>query len=55
MQQSEPASSPVGHRLMGYMDYQGVGSRPQFPAERKWALGLQVRFYLVLRNYRSRT
>ncbi|GMN42187.1 hypothetical protein TIFTF001_011393 [Ficus carica] len=43
MQQSEPASSPVGHRLLGYMDYQGMGLRPQFPAERKWALGLQSR------------
>lgn len=41
----------VGQRFPGYGDYQGVGLRSQFPAERKWALGLQVRFwwsYLVL-------
>lgn len=47
MHQSEPASSPVGHRLPGYMEYQGVGSSPfrqQFPVERKWALGLQVEY-----------
>ncbi|KAM6550057.1 hypothetical protein CsatB_021733 [Cannabis sativa] len=43
MHQGEPASSPVGHRLTGYMDYQGAGLRPQFPVERKWALGLQSR------------
>ncbi|KAM5581327.1 SNF1-related protein kinase catalytic subunit alpha KIN10 [Rosa sericea] len=46
MHQSEPASSPVGHRLPGYMEYQGMGSSPfrqQFPVERKWALGLQSR------------
>lgn len=47
MHPSEPASSPVGHRLQGYMDYQGTALRPQFPIERKWALGLQVKFYLV--------
>ncbi|XP_024016886.1 SNF1-related protein kinase catalytic subunit alpha KIN10 [Morus notabilis] len=43
MHPSEPASSPVGHRLQGYMDYQGTALRPQFPVERKWALGLQSR------------
>ncbi|XP_048433926.1 SNF1-related protein kinase catalytic subunit alpha KIN10-like isoform X2 [Pyrus x bretschneideri] len=41
--QSETAASPVGHRLPGYMEYQGMGFRPQFPVERKWALGLQSR------------
>lgn len=44
MHQSEAAASPVGHRLPGYMEYQGMGFRPQFPVERKWALGLQVKF-----------
>ncbi|KAM1187567.1 hypothetical protein ACFX2J_023476 [Malus domestica] len=43
MQQSETAASPVGHRLPGYMEYQGMGFKPQFPVERKWALGLQSR------------
>ncbi|KAH0973223.1 hypothetical protein GBA52_025379 [Prunus armeniaca] len=43
MHQSEAAASPVGHRLPGYMEYQGMGFRPQFPVERKWALGLQSR------------
>lgn len=33
----------VGQRFPGYGDYQGMGLRTQFPAERKWALGLQVR------------
>jgi 5'-AMP-activated protein kinase catalytic alpha subunit len=42
MHQNEPAS-PVAHRPLGYMDYQGMGFRPQFPVERKWALGLQSR------------
>ncbi|KAM1187568.1 hypothetical protein ACFX2J_023476 [Malus domestica] len=41
--QSETAASPVGHRLPGYMEYQGMGFKPQFPVERKWALGLQSR------------
>ncbi|XP_057979270.1 SNF1-related protein kinase catalytic subunit alpha KIN10 [Malania oleifera] len=41
MHQSE--ASAVGHRLPGYMEYQGIGFRPQFPIERKWALGLQSR------------
>lgn len=44
MQQSEPAASPVGHRLSGYADYQGMGLRQQLPVEKKWALGLQVKF-----------
>ncbi|WVZ06019.1 hypothetical protein V8G54_019365 [Vigna mungo] len=43
MHSSEVASSVVGQRFPGYMDYPGVGSRPQFPVERKWALGLQSR------------
>jgi len=43
MHSNEVASSVVGQRFPGYMDYPGVGSRPQFPVERKWALGLQVR------------
>ena len=37
-------AGPVGQRFPGYVDYQGIGLRTQFPAERKWALGLQVRF-----------
>ncbi|KAF5748973.1 SNF1-related protein kinase catalytic subunit alpha KIN10-like isoform X1 [Tripterygium wilfordii] len=40
---NETPASPGGHRLPGYMDYQGLSLRPQFPAERKWALGLQSR------------
>ena len=48
MHQNEPINSPVGHRLPGYMDYQGIGARPQYPVERKWALGLQVKLSLVL-------
>lgn len=40
----EAAASPIGQRIPGYMDYQGIGYRPQFPVERKWALGLQVKF-----------
>ncbi|KAF1859962.1 hypothetical protein Lal_00028146 [Lupinus albus] len=40
---SEVASPVVGNRFPGYIDYQGVGMRPQFPVERKWALGLQSR------------
>ncbi|PNY11881.1 SNF1-related protein kinase catalytic subunit alpha KIN10 [Trifolium pratense] len=40
---SEVASPVGGHRFSGYMDYQGVGMRQQFPVERKWALGLQSR------------
>ncbi|XP_028759762.1 SNF1-related protein kinase catalytic subunit alpha KIN10 isoform X2 [Neltuma alba] len=37
------AASVVGHRLPGFMDYPGAALRPQFPVERKWALGLQSR------------
>lgn len=37
------AASAVAHRLPGYVEFQGMGSRPQFPVERKWALGLQSR------------
>ncbi|CAL9071283.1 unnamed protein product [Musa textilis] len=33
----------IAHRLSVYMDQQGVGLRPHFPPERKWALGLQSR------------
>ncbi|KAF1877448.1 hypothetical protein Lal_00040163 [Lupinus albus] len=40
---SEVASPVIGNRFPGYIDYQGVGMRPQFPVERKWALGLQSR------------
>ncbi|KAF9623328.1 hypothetical protein IFM89_000817 [Coptis chinensis] len=38
---SEAAASPVGHRILGYMDHQENGLRPQLPVERKWSLGLQ--------------
>ncbi|GAB2279746.1 SNF1- protein kinase catalytic subunit alpha kin10 [Dionaea muscipula] len=38
-----PSPSPGGHRRYAYNDYQGVGLIQQFPAERKWALGLQSR------------
>ncbi|GLT56303.1 hypothetical protein SLA2020_293520 [Shorea laevis] len=41
---SEPVSPAVGHRMTGYMDYQGLrqlGLRVQSPVEKKWALGLQ--------------
>ncbi|KAF9602408.1 hypothetical protein IFM89_027537 [Coptis chinensis] len=40
---SEAAASPVGHRILGYMDHQENGLRPQLPVERKWSLGLQSR------------
>ncbi|PON31433.1 Serine/threonine protein kinase [Parasponia andersonii] len=41
MHQSEPVASPVGHCPPGYIDYQRIGGlKPQFPAQRKWALGL---------------
>ncbi|KAK9107451.1 hypothetical protein Syun_023462 [Stephania yunnanensis] len=43
MHPGEPSSPVVGHRLPGYMDSQGIGLRPQFSADRKWALGLQSR------------
>ncbi|XP_078448002.1 SNF1-related protein kinase catalytic subunit alpha KIN10-like [Wolffia australiana] len=37
-----PSSPAVNHRLP-YIDYQGMGLRPHYPMERKWALGLQSR------------
>nr|QSH71639.1 SNF1-related protein kinase [Hedychium coronarium] len=37
------SSIPAPHRLPGYMEQQVIGSRENFPAERKWALGLQSR------------
>ncbi|KAF5188332.1 Snf1-related protein kinase catalytic subunit alpha kin10, partial [Thalictrum thalictroides] len=43
MHPSEAPPSPGGHRLIGYVDHQGTGLRSQFPAEKKWALGLQSR------------
>ena len=42
MHPSEVTSSVVGPCVSSYMDNPGVGLRPQFPVERKWALGLQV-------------
>ncbi|KAF9596296.1 hypothetical protein IFM89_008822 [Coptis chinensis] len=45
MHPSEPAASTMGHRFVGYMDYQGINLRPHFPIERKWALGLQDWFH----------
>ncbi|KAE9466625.1 hypothetical protein C3L33_01493, partial [Rhododendron williamsianum] len=45
MSPNDSAASTVGPRSPGYMEYQGMGSRPQFPAEKKWALGLQVKFF----------
>lgn len=38
----EVVSPAGGHHFLGY---QGVGMRQQFPAERKWALGLQVQCF----------
>ncbi|KAA8547955.1 hypothetical protein F0562_004384 [Nyssa sinensis] len=43
MNSIDVSASAVGQRLPGYMDHQGMGSRPQFPVERKWTLGLQSR------------
>uniref|UniRef100_A0A2P2JJP5 non-specific serine/threonine protein kinase n=3 Tax=Rhizophora mucronata TaxID=61149 RepID=A0A2P2JJP5_RHIMU len=43
MHQNEPFSSPVGHRLEGFMDYQGMNLKSQYPLDRRWALGLQSR------------
>ncbi|KAL6994185.1 SNF1-related protein kinase catalytic subunit alpha kin10 [Sarracenia purpurea var. burkii] len=40
---NDSAASAVGQRSPAYMDHQGMGSKPQFPAEKKWALGLQSR------------
>ncbi|GFY82963.1 SNF1 kinase homolog 10 [Actinidia rufa] len=38
---NDSAASAVRPRSPGYMDYQGMGSKPQLPVEKKWALGLQ--------------
>ncbi|KAF8408145.1 hypothetical protein HHK36_007287 [Tetracentron sinense] len=43
MRSGEAAVLADGHCLSGYIDHQGIGLRPQFPVERKWALGLQSR------------
>ncbi|KAL9391817.1 hypothetical protein Peur_015737 [Populus x canadensis] len=43
MHQNESSSPAGGHRLPGFMDYQGMGLKSQFLVERKWALGLQSR------------
>ncbi|XP_011010304.1 PREDICTED: SNF1-related protein kinase catalytic subunit alpha KIN10-like isoform X1 [Populus euphratica] len=43
MHQNESSSPAAGHRLPGFMDYQGMGLKSQFLVERKWALGLQSR------------
>lgn len=48
MHPGDPTNPAVGHRLPGYMDYQGMGLRSQFPVERKWALGLQVGFSVLI-------
>ncbi|XP_072968042.1 serine/threonine protein kinase OSK1-like [Typha angustifolia] len=39
----ETPTSTIAHHLPGYMDPQGLGLKPHFPVERKWALGLQSR------------
>ncbi|KAG4969726.1 hypothetical protein JHK85_036147 [Glycine max] len=54
MHSGEVASPVVGHHSTGYMDYQGVGMRQQFPVERKWALGLQVQSTCSLVKLTSR-
>ncbi|XP_020108547.1 SNF1-related protein kinase catalytic subunit alpha KIN10-like isoform X2 [Ananas comosus] len=38
----EIPTAGVAHRLPAYTDPHGIGLRPHFPAERKWALGLQL-------------
>ncbi|GAB2282481.1 SNF1- protein kinase catalytic subunit alpha kin10 [Dionaea muscipula] len=43
LNEAAASPSPVGHRCYGYNDYQGIGMRQQFSAEKKWALGLQSR------------
>ncbi|KAJ6819104.1 SNF1-related protein kinase catalytic subunit alpha KIN10-like [Iris pallida] len=43
MSACDTPTSAIAHRLPNYMDHQGSGTRPHFPAERKWALGLQSR------------
>ncbi|XP_047314748.1 SNF1-related protein kinase catalytic subunit alpha KIN10-like [Impatiens glandulifera] len=40
---NDSPASPIGQRTQGFMDYQAMSSRAQFPVERKWALGLQSR------------
>jgi len=47
MHPDEVTSAAAGHRYHGYVEYQGIGLRQQFPAEKKWALGLQVLFFLA--------
>lgn len=49
MNPSETVASPVAPRSPGAIDYQQFGGR-QFPADRKWALGLQVSWHAFLRN-----
>ncbi|KAG9444974.1 hypothetical protein H6P81_016314 [Aristolochia fimbriata] len=39
----DAAAPAIGHRVSPYMDHPSMGIRPQFPVERKWALGLQSR------------
>ncbi|KAG1359486.1 Serine/threonine protein kinase OSK1 [Cocos nucifera] len=43
MTSCETPTSAIAHCLPGYMDPQGIGSRPHYAVERKWALGLQSR------------
>ncbi|ONK79804.1 uncharacterized protein A4U43_C01F10240 [Asparagus officinalis] len=43
MNSGDAPTSAIAHRLPGYMDHQNMGTRPPFPGERKWALGLQSR------------
>ncbi|KAL1824484.1 hypothetical protein ACET3Z_011262 [Daucus carota] len=40
---NEPVSPVTAQRSPRHIDYQGTASRPQFPVDRKWALGLQSR------------
>ncbi|XP_022774521.1 SNF1-related protein kinase catalytic subunit alpha KIN10-like [Durio zibethinus] len=43
---NEPTAPAFGHRLLGCADYQAMGLRG---LERKWALGLQVKFVISKR------
>ncbi|KAJ8438928.1 hypothetical protein Cgig2_033815 [Carnegiea gigantea] len=43
MHPDEVTSPASGHCYHGYVEYQGIGLRQQFPVEKKWALGLQSR------------
>lgn len=44
-----PTVGPRYHAIPGYMDYQGVNSKPAYyGAEKKWALGLQVKILAFL-------